>query len=136
MGSPDYRETFTHAARELDRFGLAYLHVMDGLAFGFHEQGEPMTLEDFREVFSGPLMGNCGYDAETAGAAVSRGAADMIAIGRPFISNPDLVERIANDWPLAPVAAPETWYSDDGPEHYTDYPNYAPTPGAGAEEES
>lgn len=136
MGSPDYRATFTHAARELDRFGLAYLHVMDGLAFGFHELGEPMTLEDFREVFSGPLMGNCGYDAGTAEAAVSRGAADLIAIGRPFISNPDYVERVANGWPLAPIAAPETWYDDDGSTHYTDYPNYAPTVGAGAEEES
>lgn len=59
MGSPDYREQFTFVASELDRFGLAYLHVMDGLAFGFHELGEPMTLAEFRKVFHGPLMGNC-----------------------------------------------------------------------------
>ena len=67
MGSPDYRETFTYVAKQLDTYGLAYLHVMDGLAFGFHELGEPMTLEDFRAVFSGPLMGNCGYTAGNRG---------------------------------------------------------------------
>jgi N-ethylmaleimide reductase len=83
MGSPDYRETFTYAARELDAYGLAYLHIVDGLAFGFHELGDPMTLEDFRAVHTGTLMGNCGYDKETAAAAIERGAADLVAIGRP-----------------------------------------------------
>ena len=61
MGSPDYRETFTYAARELNAYALAYLHVVDGLAFGFHQLGQPMTLPEFRAVFSGPLMGCCGY---------------------------------------------------------------------------
>jgi hypothetical protein len=42
MGSPDYREQFTFVAGQLDRFGLAYLHIVDGLAFGFHNLGEPM----------------------------------------------------------------------------------------------
>ncbi len=40
---------------------LAYLHVVDRLAFGFHKLGEPMTLAEFRKVFHGPLLGNCGY---------------------------------------------------------------------------
>ena len=48
MGSPDYRETFSHAASQLNACGLAYLHVVDGLAFGFHELGQPMTLPEFR----------------------------------------------------------------------------------------
>ena len=61
MGSPDYREQFTFVAGQLDRFGLAYLHVVDGLAFGFHNLGAPMTLTEFRQVFHGPLIGNCGY---------------------------------------------------------------------------
>lgn len=127
MGSPDYREQFTYAARELDTFGLAYLHVMDGLAFGFHELGDPMTLEDFRAVFRGPLIGNCGYDADTANAAIARSAADLIAIGRPFLANPDYVERLSNDWPLAELADPSTWYSGDHAEEgYTDYPAYEP----------
>jgi 2,4-dienoyl-CoA reductase-like NADH-dependent reductase (Old Yellow Enzyme family) len=125
MGSPDYRETFTYAARELNGYGLAYLHVMDGLAFGFHGLGTPMTLEEFREVFEGPMMANCGYTRETAEAAIARGAADLVAFGRPFIANPDLVERLRHGWPLAPEGDPATWYSGThAAEGYTDYPAY------------
>ena len=122
MGSPDYREQFTYAAGQLDTFGLAYLHVMDGLAFGFHELGEPMTLAEFRKVFSGPLMGNCGYTQETAEAAIASGDADMIAIGRPYISNPDLVERFAAGAELSPDADVTDWYSPTGSKGYTDFP--------------
>ena len=114
MGSPDYREQFTHVAQRLDSFGLAYLHVMDGLAFGFHELGEPMILKDFRGVFSGPLMGNCGYDQATAEQRIADGDADLIAFGRPFISNPDLVYRFANDLELNPDAEMSTWYQPNG----------------------
>ncbi|WOO41955.1 alkene reductase [Rubellicoccus peritrichatus] len=122
MGSPDYREQFIYAATELDKFGLAYLHVMDGLAFGFHELGEAMTLADFRAVFNGPLMGNCGYTQETAEQAIADGHADMIAIGRPFISNPDLVDRFTNGLSLNPDSDVSTWYSPTGAAGYTDFP--------------
>jgi N-ethylmaleimide reductase len=128
MGSPDYRETHLYAARKLDAYGLAYLHVLDGLAFGFHELGEPVTLADFRDVYHGPLMGNCGYDSESADAAIESGAADMIAIGRPIIANPDYVERLRNSWPLAPLADMSTWYAGDvSAAGYTDFPTYSPT---------
>lgn len=126
MGSPDYRETSLYAARELDALGVGMLHVMDGLAFGFHELGEPMTLADFRAVYRGTLIGNCGYTRESGEAAVAGGNADLIAYGRPFIANPDLVERFRNDWPLAPEADPSTWYAGGvGAEGYTDYPAYS-----------
>ena len=123
MGSSDYRETFTYVAQQLNRYGLAYLHVMDGLAFGFHEQGEPMTLNEFRQVFDGPLMGNCGYTQETAEQAIAEDNAELIAFGRPYLSNPDLVERFSNDWPLAPEADVELWWTprEDG---YADFPAY------------
>ncbi len=125
MGSPDFRETFTYAAKELEAYGLAYLHVMDGLAFGFHEQGEPMTLEDFRAIFTGPLMANCGYDRQMSIDAVQRGAADMVAIGRPYISNPDLAERWENSWPEAPLSEPTSWYTlEQVAAGFTDYPVY------------
>lgn len=125
MGSSDFRETFTYVAEKLDGFGLAYLHLLDGLAFGFHELGEPMTLSEFRAVFKGPLMGNCGYDAESADAAIASGDADMIAIGRPYISNPDYVERLANGWPLAEDSDPATWFTgESGAIGYTNFPNY------------
>lgn len=137
MGSPDYRQTFNYAVGQLDSYGLAYLHVMDGLAFGFHEQGEPMTLEDFRTLFHGPLMGNCGYDQQSAEDAVARGAADLIAIGRPYISNPDLVERFRNGWPLAPLPEPESWYAgSEAGEGYTEYPEYSAAEAVAVKEKS
>lgn len=59
----------------------------------FLELGEPMTLAEFRPLFTGPLMGNCGDDQASAEVAIACGDADLISLGRPFISNPDLVER-------------------------------------------
>lgn len=125
MGSPDFRETFLYVAERLNAFDLAYLHLLDGLALGFHEKGTPMTLSEFREIFSGPIIGNCGYSQADAEAALSRDEADLIAFGRPFISNPDLVERFAHNWPLNPADDPATWYSFEA-EGYTDYPTYQP----------
>ena len=126
MGSPDYREQFTFVARQLDHFGLAYLHVIDGLAFGFHQLSEPMTLAEFRKEFHGPLMGNCGYTQETAEKSIAAGDADLIAFGHPFISNPDLVERFRNGWPLAAPAPMADWYSPSGAKGYTDFLTYVP----------
>jgi N-ethylmaleimide reductase len=123
MGSPDFRETFLYAARQLNRYKLAYLHILDGLAFGFHRYGQPMTLAEVRTVFDGPLMGNCGYTQETAEAAIQAHHADLISFGRPIISNPDLVERFANGWPLNATADMSVWYSFDAA-GYTDFPRY------------
>ena len=81
-----------------------------------------MTLAEFREVYPGPIMGNCGYDRDSAEAAVQSGNADMIAIGRPFISNPDLMHRWANDLPLNPEADVSVWYTPAGAEGYVDFP--------------
>ncbi len=133
MGSPEYREQFTFVASELDRFGLAYLHVMDGLGFGFHNLGEPMTLAEFRKVFHGPLIGNCGYTQEIAEKAIADGHADLIAFGRPFISNPDLVERFRNGWPLAAEAPMSDWYLPTGEKGYTDYSRHQEKPPVGEE---
>lgn len=122
MGSPDYREQFSYVAQQLDPLHLAYLHVMDGLAFGFHELGEAMSLADFRQLFHGPLMGNCGYQQSSAEAAIVSGNADLIAFGRPFISNPDLVERFTRDAELNPLADMKDWYSPTGAAGYIDFP--------------
>src|SRR5258707_167844 len=127
MGSPDYREQFTYVAGQLGGFGLAYLHVVDGLAFGFHNLGEPMTLAEFRRVFHGPLIGNCGYTGETAEKAIASGDADLISFGRSFISNPDLVERFRNDCPVADPAPMSDW-SSPGAKGYTDFPAFSQSP--------
>ncbi len=124
MGSTDFREQFSYTVAELDKHNLAYLHVMDGLGFGFHKLGEPFTLADARKLFKGIIIGNVGYTKETAEAAIASGNADMIAFGRPFISNPDLPARFANNWPLNPDATYPQWYNG-GADGYTDFPVYS-----------
>jgi len=123
MGSTDYRESFLFYVQQLAQYRLAFLDIIDGLAFGFHGLGTPMTLAEFRPLFSGCIIGNCGYQKESAETAIEEGNADLIAFGRPYISNPDLVERFTHDWPLNPPSDPATWYSN-GPEGYIDFPCY------------
>ncbi len=123
MGSEDFRETYLYVAKELNTFKLGYLHIMDGLAFGFHGKGEPMTLAEFRPIFTGKIIGNCGYTQATAEQRVAEGTADMIAFGRPFITNPDLPERFKNNWPLNPAEDMSLWYTP-GAKGYTDYAPY------------
>ena len=124
MGSDDFRETYLFVAKELNQLRLGYLHVMDGLAFGFHGKGEPMKLSEFRGIFSGAILGNCGYTRELAEQRVGQGDADLIAFGRPFITNPDLADRFKNDWPLNPFSDMSQWYGG-GAAGYTDYLPFA-----------
>jgi len=123
MGSPDFRETFLYTVKQLNKLDLGYVHIMDGLAFGFHEQGEPMTLAELRAEYNGIIMGNCGYTKEMAEERLEAGVADLAAFGRPFITNPDLPERLKHNWPLAPADDMSLWYTP-GPEGYTDYKPY------------
>ncbi len=125
MGSPDFRETYLYVAKELNKLNLAYLHIMDGLAFGFHGNGEPMTLSEFRAVYKGIIMGNCGYTKESAEERIAKGEADLAAFGRPFISNPDLPLRFLNNWPLTAFDDMTYWYTH-GEEGYADYKPFDP----------
>jgi len=126
MGSPDFRETYLYVAGELNKMNLAYLHIMDGLAFGFHGKGEPMTLPEFRTVYNSLIIGNCGYTKESAEDRLLKKEADLAAFGRPFISNPDLPVRLENNWPLTPFDDMSFWYTD-GKEGYTDYRPFDPS---------
>jgi len=125
MGCDDFRELYLYVAAEIDKLNLGYLHIMDGLAFGFHGRGEPMNLAEFRPIFKGTIIGNCGYSKETAEARIAEGNADLIAFGRPFITNPDLVQRFRHGWPLNPAEDMSLWYTQ-GPEGYTDYEPFKP----------
>lgn len=116
----DRVETFTHAARALDRYGLAYLHLIDPLAPG--DVARP-TADDLRGAFSGPIIVNGGYTKASAEKALADGVADAVAFGVPFISNPDLVQRFEMDAPLAP-ADRATFYAG-GEKGYTTYPALA-----------
>jgi len=123
MGSPDYRQLYLYVIRELNKLDLGYVHIMDGLAFGFHNHGEQMTLSEFRGEYDGIIMGNCGYTQEEAEGRLAEGKADLVAFGRPFISNPDLPLRLQNGWPLSPYDDMTHWYTP-GPVGYTDYTSY------------
>jgi 2,4-dienoyl-CoA reductase-like NADH-dependent reductase (Old Yellow Enzyme family) len=122
MGSQDFREQFLYVAEVLAGEGLAYLHIMDGLGFGFHALGEPMTLAEFKKVYPGCIIANTGYTKELAEQRLAAKDADLIAFGRPFISNPDLVFRLQNNVALNPDAEMADWYSDSGAKGYTDFP--------------
>jgi len=123
MGSPDFRELFSFVAGALNKKQLGFLHIMDGLGFGFHELGEPMTLAEFRGLFDGMLIGNVGYDKASAETQISNNNVDMIAFGRPWITNPDLPIRYKNNYPLRDFSDDSTWYGG-GEEGYSDFSTY------------
>lgn len=126
MGSHDFRESFLYYASRLREFKLGYLHIMIGLGFGFHKQGEPMMLSEFRKIYPGVIMANVGYTAESAEKEIADGNADLVAFGRPFISNPDLVERFTANAELNEPASHEVYFPEAGKvlgaEGYTDFP--------------
>lgn len=124
MGSEDNFDTFTTVASILNKFGLAYLHVLDGLDFGFHQKSKAVTASDIRKVFDGPIFCSVGLTKEVAEGMIRSGACDAVSFGRLYISNPDLVERFANDWPLEEPAPHETWYAHSAGKGYTDWPTY------------
>jgi N-ethylmaleimide reductase len=114
MGCPDFREAYLEYIKMLKPFNLGYLHVMTGLAFGWHGAGtelKPMILSEIREIYGdGIIMANCGYTKEAAEADVEAGNCDMVSFGRPFISNPDLIARFQKGAELNPDAEMSAWY--------------------------
>lgn len=111
---------FTHAVQSLNRFGLAYLHVVEGATGGPREVENGFDLQILRRLFKGTYIANNGYDLDLARHARANNLADLIAFGRPFISNPDLVARLRAQAPLNAVN-PKTIYSPGAP-GYIDYP--------------
>lgn len=107
----------TWLADKLSNFRLAYLHLMRADFFS-QQQGDVMT--PARECYRGTLIGNMGYSAAEAEAAIAAGQLDAVAFGVPFLANPDLPARFKAGAALN-QANPATFYSP-GPEGYTDYP--------------
>ena len=116
-------ETFTHLAAELDRLGLAYLHVTEGVAGpDAPPPGVERIAPRLRRVFSRTFVLNGGYDADSGAAAISRGEADLIAYGVPFLANPDLSERYRRGAPLNEPHSPSFYEpGEDDAVGYTDY---------------
>jgi N-ethylmaleimide reductase len=105
-----------YVAKELNRFHLAYLHMMRADFFG--KQSGPVT-EVARNYFDGVLMGNMGYTALEAEKAISEGQLQAVAFGHHFISNPDLVEKLQSGRAL--VEPDQSTYYTPGAKGYTDY---------------
>jgi N-ethylmaleimide reductase len=125
---PFAEETLLYLCSELSRREIAYLHVVYQLTPEGNtvdsEYNEKNLSDDFvrkvRKAFHGTLIWCGGFDKRAAQAALDAGWADLIAFGRPFIANPDLVARLKNNWPLA-EAHHSTFYTRDGEKGYTDF---------------
>lgn len=117
----DPQSLFPVAAQALDALGIAFLELRELKPDGTYGASEVPPLSPvIRQHYKGPLILNSDFDAVKAQAALDSGVADGIAFGRPFIANPDLVERLRTGAPLNAWDA-STFYTQ-GAEGYTDYP--------------
>ena len=111
-------DTHLYVARRLGEMGLAYLHVVEGQLHAGNG-ADAFDVQALRAAFGGAYIGNNGYDRQRALDATANGHADMIAFGKPFIGNPDLVERLRTDAPL--FDAPSSAYFGGSAEGYTHF---------------
>ena len=112
------QETYGYLAGQLGRLGLAYLHCVEGQLHGGNGK-QAIDYKALHAAFGGQYIANNGYDRDLALKAIGSGDADMVAFGRPFIGNPDLVDRLRRNAPLR-EAPPETFFGG-GAEGYTDF---------------
>jgi N-ethylmaleimide reductase len=118
---PGEADTWLTLAAELATRKLAYVHLSNREAI--LDTAGCDFLRSFREASGGTLILAGRYTRESAQEDLAAGLADLVAFGRPFISNPDLVERLRNGWPLAEADA-ATFYGGAAA-GYTDYPEYS-----------
>ncbi len=119
---PDVEQQYLALVRELSALNLMYVHVLDHSAMG--TPPVPAELKQkLRDSFSGPFILAGGFDQASAEKALAENRADLIAFGRPFLANPDLVKRFQSG---AALNAPDmaTFYTADA-KGYTDYPTLA-----------
>jgi N-ethylmaleimide reductase len=118
--------TFGYVAEQLNRFGLAYLHLVEPRIVGDIEAGDvllPVAAAQLRQLFTGPIIATGGFQPEGAAAIIARGDADLVAFGRHFIANPDLPSRIKLGLPLNPYDRSSFYGGNE--QGYTDYPFHA-----------
>ncbi len=122
----DPASVFGEAARVLQELGVGFVELRQPGPNGTYGRTDvPQQDGLIRSIYTGPLVLNSDYTPELAAADIEAGRADAMTFGRPFISNPDLVERIRTGAPINPnKGVPQTWYSP-GEFGYTDYPTLA-----------
>ena len=120
---PEIENTYKYLAEQLNQLEILYIHGVDHSSMGAPEV--PIEIKkSIRERFHGTNILAGGYTKERAETELHGGLADLIAFGRPFINNPDLVERFVYGWPLSKELDMSTFYTP-GEKGYTDYPKYA-----------
>ncbi|ORX48268.1 FMN-linked oxidoreductase [Hesseltinella vesiculosa] len=122
-------ETWSYITQQLQdkHADLAYIHYVEAREGGHHdvELENHESLDPFRQIWKGPFITAGGYtDPKKAIKTIEENPNNLLAFGRLFIANPDLPERIRNDWPLNKYHRP-TFYSHEA-EGYVDYPFYTP----------
>ncbi|WP_374408878.1 alkene reductase [Pelagerythrobacter sp.] len=119
----DPAATFGAAAQVAEDLGIAFLELRQpGPEGTFGSTEVPKQDAVIREIYAGALVLNSDYGAEQAEADIAEGRCEAVSFGRPFISNPDLPDRIRQGAGLAPnVNVPQSWYTP-GPDGYIDYP--------------
>jgi N-ethylmaleimide reductase len=120
---PEIVSTYQYLSEQLNRMGILYVHIVDHSAMG--APIVPIEMKrDIHKKFQGTLILSGGYTRERAEDELRSGMADLVAFGRPFINNPDLVERFVHGWPLSKELDMSTFYTP-GAKGYTDYPLHA-----------
>ena len=119
---PEIDATYSYMAEQLNKTGIVYIHIVDHSAMG--APGVPVEMKRLiRDIFQNTIILSGGYDLERAEADIADGLGNMVAFGRPFINNPDLVNRFQSNWPLSQDLKMDLFYTADEV-GYTDYPNY------------
>ncbi|PNG31707.1 alkene reductase [Pseudomonas protegens] len=122
VSSSNAQAQFNYLVDQLDALGVVYLHVVEGATGGPREVAA-FDFSALRQRFKNTYIANNGYDLELATSRLAEDQADLIAFGRPFIANPDLVERLQSGAPLS-AFNPATLYGG-GATGYIDYPTFA-----------
>jgi N-ethylmaleimide reductase len=117
-------DTYKYLSEKLNDLGILYIHLVDHSSMGAPEV--PLAIKmAIRQKTKRSLILSGGYTVERAESDLESGFANLVAFGKPFIINPDLVERFAKGWPLATEHSLETYYSP-GEKGYTDYLRFTP----------
>jgi N-ethylmaleimide reductase len=120
---PEIDRTYKYLSEQLNHRKILYIHIVDHSRMGAPEVPNEIKAA-IRRRFHGTIILSGGYSHERAEADIFGGLANLIAFGRPFINNPDLVNRFAHGLPLSTELDQSTYYSS-GEKGYTDYPVYA-----------
>jgi N-ethylmaleimide reductase len=117
---PRIDATYKYLSEQLNAIGIAYIHLVDNSSRG--APAVPLELKKLiRKIFKNTIILSGGYDKERAENDIQNGLGDLVAFGRPFINNPDLVERFKNNWKLSQDLKMDLFYAADE-KGYTDYP--------------